>query len=81
VSCLISGKIRELLGKPELPAERRNDQHDLDEQAWLVTRRPKEIKSSAEWRANVGTSLRQKGFEMFYRARGANKAACGDGVS
>src|SRR5258708_3084131 len=61
----ISGRIRELLGEPELPAERRIDEHDLDEQAWLVTRRPKEITSSAELRANVGTSFQQNGFEMF----------------
>jgi hypothetical protein len=40
----ISGKIRELLGKPELLAERRIDQHDLDEQAWLVTGGPKRLR-------------------------------------
>ena len=45
----VSGKIRELLGKLELPAERR-----IDEQVWLVTRRRKEITSSAEMRANGG---------------------------
>jgi hypothetical protein len=31
-----AGKIRELLGVPELPADRRIDEHDLNEQAWLV---------------------------------------------
>ncbi len=35
----VSAKIRELLGVPELPADRRIDEHDLNEQAWLVTRR------------------------------------------
>ena len=50
----ISGKIRELLEKPELRAEWRIDEHDLDEQVWLVTRPRKEITSSAEMRANGG---------------------------
>ncbi len=39
----VTGKIGELLGRPELPAARRIDEHDLNEQAWLVTRRPKEV--------------------------------------
>jgi len=32
----------------------RIDEHDLDEQVWLVTRRRKEITSSAEMLANGG---------------------------
>ena len=53
----VSGKIRELLGEPELPADRAIDKHDLNEQAWLVTRRPKEITTTAELRANVRSDI------------------------
>jgi hypothetical protein len=59
----ITGKIRELLGNPELPADRRIDEHDLNEQAWLVTRRPKEITTTTELRANVERTFRENGFE------------------
>src|SRR6266403_499050 len=61
----VSAKIRELLGVPELPADRRIDEHDLNEQAWLVTRRPKEIATTSELQANVETTLRDNGFERF----------------
>ena len=54
----VSGKIRELLGAPELPIGRRIDEHDLNEQVWLVTRRPKEISTTAELRANLETTFR-----------------------
>jgi conjugative relaxase-like TrwC/TraI family protein len=61
----VSGKIRELLGTPKLPVNRSIDEHDLNEQAWLVTRRPKEITTTAELRANVQTRFRENGFEVF----------------
>jgi conjugative relaxase-like TrwC/TraI family protein len=61
----VSGKIRELLSTPRLPVNRSIDEHDLDEQAWLVTRRPKEITTTAELRANVQTTFRENGFEVF----------------
>jgi len=61
----VSGKIRELLGTPKLPVNRSIDEHDLNEQAWLVTRRPKEITTTAELRANVQTTFRENGFEVF----------------
>ncbi|MBV8352626.1 MAG: relaxase domain-containing protein [Verrucomicrobia bacterium] len=61
----VSGRIRELLGAPKLPSDRSIDEHDLNEQAWLVTRRPKEIATTAELKANVETTFRESGFEMF----------------
>ncbi len=61
----ITGKIRELLGVPELPADRRIDEHDLNEQAWLVTRRPKEITTTTSLRTNVEKKFRENGFDMF----------------
>jgi conjugative relaxase-like TrwC/TraI family protein len=61
----VSGKIRELLSTPRLPVNRSIDEHDLNEQAWLVTRRPKEITTTAELRANVQTTFRENGFEVF----------------
>src|SRR5260221_12715700 len=33
----VSGRIREILGAPKLPADRTSDEHDLNEQACLVT--------------------------------------------
>src|SRR5215471_2470435 len=39
----VSGRIRELLGARSLRSDRSFDEHNLNEQAWLVTRRPKEI--------------------------------------
>jgi conjugative relaxase-like TrwC/TraI family protein len=62
----VSGKIRELLGTPKLPADRSIDEHDLNEQAWLVTRRPKEIATTTELKANVETTFRQYGLEMAF---------------
>jgi conjugative relaxase-like TrwC/TraI family protein len=61
----VTGKIRELLGEPELPRDRAIDEHDLNEQAWLVTRRPKEVTTTAELRANVERTFQENGFEMF----------------
>jgi len=61
----VSGRIREFLGTPKLPSDRSIDEHDLNEQAWLVTRRPKEITTTAELKANVETTFRESGFEMF----------------
>src|SRR5246500_4045864 len=61
----VSGRIREFLGAPKLPSDRSIDEHDLNEQAWLVTRRPKEIATTAELKANVETTFRESGFEMF----------------
>src|SRR3984893_982345 len=61
----VSGRIRELLGAPKLPSDRSIDEHDLNEQAWLVTRRPKEIATPAELKVNVETTFRENGLEMF----------------
>jgi hypothetical protein len=61
----VSGRIRELLGGPELPSDRRIDEHDLNEQAWLVTRRPKEIATTVELKANVEKTFRESGLGMF----------------
>jgi conjugative relaxase-like TrwC/TraI family protein len=61
----ITGKIRELLSVPELPTDRRFDGHNLNEQAWLVTRRPKEMTTTRELRTNVEQAFRENGFGMF----------------
>jgi conjugative relaxase-like TrwC/TraI family protein len=61
----VSGRIRELLGAPKLPSDRSIDEHDLNEQAWLVTRRPKEIATTTELKANVETTFRESGLKMF----------------
>src|SRR5258708_32491194 len=61
----VSGKIRELLDSPELPTDRSIDEHDLNKQAWLVTRRLKEVATTAELLANVETTFRENGFEIF----------------
>jgi conjugative relaxase-like TrwC/TraI family protein len=61
----VTGKIRELLGEPGLPEDRAIDEYDLNEQAWLVTRRPKEIMTTVELRANVEAAFRENGFEIF----------------
>jgi conjugative relaxase-like TrwC/TraI family protein len=57
----ISGKIRALLGKPELSPVRKIDEYDIDEQAWLITRRPKEIISPQELRERVERSFHDLG--------------------
>jgi conjugative relaxase-like TrwC/TraI family protein len=71
----VSGRIRELLGAPKLPADRTIDEHDLNEQAWLVTRRPKEIATTAELQANVRTTFRENGIEMFVVPEAQNEPA------
>jgi conjugative relaxase-like TrwC/TraI family protein len=71
----VSGRIRELLGAPKLPADRTIDEHDLNEQAWLVTRRPKEIATTAELQANVQTTFRENGIEMFVVPEAQNEPA------
>jgi conjugative relaxase-like TrwC/TraI family protein len=71
----VSGKIRELLGTPKLPANRSIDEHDLNEQAWLVTRRPKEIATTAELKANVEATFRKYGLEMAVAPEARNEPA------
>ena len=71
----VSGRIRELLGAPKLPSDRSIDEHDLNEQAWLVTRRPKEIATTAELKANVETTFRGNEFEMFVLPEGRSEPA------
>jgi len=39
--------------------------HEIDYQAWFITRRPKEITSTAELRTKVRDSFRDNRFEMF----------------
>jgi conjugative relaxase-like TrwC/TraI family protein len=60
----ISGKIRSQLGKPELSPVRKIDEYDLDEQAWLITRRPKEIISPEELKERVERSFCDLGFAV-----------------
>jgi conjugative relaxase-like TrwC/TraI family protein len=57
-----SGKIRALLAKPELSPVRKVDDYDIDEQAWMITRRPKEIMSPQELREKVERSFHDLGF-------------------
>jgi conjugative relaxase-like TrwC/TraI family protein len=60
-----SGSIRDLLQgiDPGPPPE--SEDHQIDYQAWFITRRPKEITSTAELRTKVGGSFRENRFEMF----------------
>jgi conjugative relaxase-like TrwC/TraI family protein len=57
-----SGSIRDLLQgiHPGPPPE--SEDHQIDYQAWFITRRPKEITSTAELRAKVRDSLQENGF-------------------
>jgi hypothetical protein len=71
----VSGRIRELLAAPKLPSVRSIDEHDLNEQAWLITRRPKEIATTAELKANVETTFLENGFEMFVAPEARLEAA------
>jgi conjugative relaxase-like TrwC/TraI family protein len=76
----VSGRIREFLGAPKLPSDRSIDEHDLNEQAWLVTRRPKEIATTAELKANVETTFRESGFEMFVAPEARSEPAVSMGL-
>jgi hypothetical protein len=60
-----SGGIRDLLHDihPGPPPE--SEDHEIDYQAWFITRRPKEITSTAELRTKARDSFRDNGFEMF----------------
>src|SRR5260221_314158 len=60
-----SGAIRDLLQGiyPGPPPE--SEDHQIDYQAWFITRRPKEITSTAELRANVRDSFQENAFETF----------------
>ena len=60
-----SGSIRDLLRDihPGPPPE--SEDHQIDYQAWFITRRPKEITSTAELRAKARNSFRENGCEMF----------------
>jgi hypothetical protein len=60
-----SGSIRDLLQgiNPGPPPE--SEDHQIDYQAWFITRRPKEITSAAELRSKVRDSFHENGFEMF----------------
>src|SRR5258707_4349711 len=69
----VTGKIRGLLGEPELPRDRAINEHDLNEQAWLVTRRRKEVTTTAELRANVERTFQENGFEMCVAPQGRSE--------
>jgi hypothetical protein len=71
----VSERIRELLGVPRLPSDRSIDEHDLNEQAWLVTRRPKEIATTAELKANVERTFREYELEMAVAPEAGNEPA------
>src|SRR5258707_642805 len=60
-----SGSIRDLLRDihPGPPPE--SEDHQIDYQAWFITRRRKEITSTAELRAKARNSFRENGCEMF----------------
>jgi conjugative relaxase-like TrwC/TraI family protein len=64
-----SGGIRDPLHDihPGPPPE--SEDHEIDYQAWFITRRPKEITSTAELRSKVRDSFRDNGFEMFVAAK------------
>jgi hypothetical protein len=76
----VSGRIREFLGAPKLPSDRSIDEHDLNEQAWLVTRRPKEIATTAELKATVEATFRESGFEMFVAPEARTEPAVSMGL-
>ena len=76
----VSGRIREFLGAPKLPLDRSIDEHDLNEQAWLVTRRPKEIATTAELKATVEATFRESGFEMFVAPEARSEPAVSMGL-
>ena len=60
-----SGGIGDLLKNTPLgPPPQRGD-HEIDYQAWFITRRPKEITSAAELRTAVGQSFEENGFDVF----------------
>jgi conjugative relaxase-like TrwC/TraI family protein len=67
------GSIRDLLHDvhPGLPPE--SEDHEIDYQAWFITRRPKEITSTAELRTKVRDSFRDNGFEMFVAREARNE--------
>ncbi len=71
----VTDRIRELLGEPELPRDRPIDEHGLNEQAWLVTRRPKETTTTVELRANVERTFWENGFEMFVAPEARRESA------
>ncbi len=60
-----SGGIGDLLKNtpPGPPLER--EDHEIDYQAWFITRRPKEITSAAELRTAVRRSFEGNGFDVF----------------
>jgi conjugative relaxase-like TrwC/TraI family protein len=61
----MSGGIGDLLkNTPPGPPPERED-HEIDYQAWFITRRPKEITSTAELRTMVGRSFEENGFDVF----------------
>jgi conjugative relaxase-like TrwC/TraI family protein len=60
----VTGRIQDRLEIPGLPSARKVNEYDLDEQAWLVTRRPKEHSSREDIRTKVQQSFRQAGFEF-----------------
>jgi len=60
-----SGRIRDLLQGVQADPPPEAEDYQIDYQAWFITRRPKEITSTAELRTKVEDSFRQNGFEMF----------------
>ena len=60
-----SRSIRDLLQGIHPGPQPESEDHQIDYQAWFITRRPKEITSTAELRAKVRDSFEEDGFEMF----------------
>src|ERR1700730_1273880 len=57
--------IRDLLHDIHQGPPPESEDHEIDYQAWFITRRPKEITSTAELRTKVRDSFRDNRFEMF----------------
>jgi conjugative relaxase-like TrwC/TraI family protein len=59
-----SGSIRDLLQDIHSGPPPESQDHQIDYQAWFITRRPKEITSTAELRAKVRASFQENGFKF-----------------
>src|ERR1700739_2649209 len=60
-----SGTIRDLLEDVRPGPAPEAEDHEIDYQAWFITRRPKEIASTAELQAKLEETFHKAGCEMF----------------
>jgi conjugative relaxase-like TrwC/TraI family protein len=70
-----SGGIRDLLQAVHSGPPPESEGHEIDYQAWFITRRPKEITSTEGLRSKVGDSFRENRFEMFAPPEARTEAA------